>query len=151
MESSAGGMDVLSGALDPRCEQTCLQVGVPGDSKGRFFDARSKATGGQGRVGSTRVVDLLVPADCSVSIPARSGGCLSRGKTGEGASLADSGVGVPRIIPTNRLRIDGGSGSSFQVECAFWNASSIAFRVLTLIFSGLTWVEGQLGWHFPST
>ena len=103
-----------------------------------------------GRVGSTRVVDLLVSADCSVSIPARFSGCSSRGKTGEGASLADSDVGVPRIIPANRLRIDGGSGSSFQVECAFWNASSIAFRVLTLIFSGLTWVEGQLGWHFPS-
>ena len=126
MESSAGEVDpLLAAAVDPRCKRTCLHVGVPGDSRRRFFDAKSKATGEWGRIESARVEslpDLLAPAGCSDLIPARSSGCSSCCGAGEGADLADSRVEAPRIIPTKRLRIDGGSGvgpqsgSSFQEE-----------------------------------
>ena len=103
--SSAGEVGSLLVALDPRCKRTCLHVGVPGDSRRRCFDAKSEAKGEWVRIWSRRVEslpDLLVPANCSGSIPAGFSGELSCCRTGEGVDPADSRVEVPRIIPTSR-------------------------------------------------
>ena len=109
-------------AVDLRRDQTCLHVGVPGDSRRRFFDAKSKPTGEWGRFKSARVgplPDFPVPADCSNLNPAGFNVGSSCLRTGDGVDPAGSMDEAPRIIPTNQSRIDEESGVIRQCGASF--------------------------------